>query len=73
MGENDVIFRSQEELQKLFADSSISKDKQVVCYCTSGARASHTFLVLKIADLQNVRLYDGSIIDWVSRRLPIEY
>ena len=73
MGEKGEIFRSKEELQKLFANNDISKDKQVVCYCSSGMRSSHTFIALKIAGFQNVRLYDGSIIDWASRRLPIEY
>ena len=63
----------KEELEKLFTDNGIGKDKQVVCYCSSGMRASHTFIALKIAGFQNVRLYDGSIIDWASRRLPIEY
>lgn len=73
MGEKGEIFRSKEELQKLFADNGIGNDKEVICYCSSGGRASHAFLALKIAGFQNVRLYDGSIIDWASRRLPIEY
>lgn len=73
MGEKGEIFRTKEALQRLFADSGISNDKQVVCYCSSGGRVSHTFIALKMADFQNVRLYDGSIIDWTSRRLPIEY
>lgn len=72
-GDNGRIFRSKDELQKLFSDNGIAKDKEVVCYCSSGGRASHTFLALKLAGFDNVRLYDGSIIDWVSRRLPIEY
>lgn len=29
--------------------------------------------IIKIAGFQNVRLYDGSIIDWASKRLSIEY
>ena len=73
IGEEGEIFRSKEELQKLFADNGISQDKRIVCYCSSGVRSSHTFVALKIAGFQNVRLYDGSIIDWASRRLPIEY
>ncbi len=73
MGDKGQTFRSQEELQKLFTGTGITNDKEVVCYCATGGRASHTFLALKLAGFQNVKLYDGSIIDWASRRLPIEH
>ncbi len=45
---------------KWLADNDISNDKWIVCHCSSGGRASHTFIALKIAGFQNVRLYDGS-------------
>jgi thiosulfate/3-mercaptopyruvate sulfurtransferase len=34
-------------------------------------RASHKYMQLKIAGYDNVKLYDGSIIDWAMRRNPI--
>ena len=32
---------------------------------------ANIFTQLKIAGYENVRLYDGSIVDWAGRRLPL--
>ncbi|MFB5610140.1 MAG: hypothetical protein ACE5Q5_07970 [Nitrosarchaeum sp.] len=37
-----------------------------------GHRASSLFFQLMIAGYQNVKLYDGSFVDWYGRRLPLE-
>ena len=34
-------------------------------------RASHKYLQLKQAGFHNVRVYDGSIIDWAQRHNPL--
>ena len=36
-----------------------------------GHRGANIFAQLKIAGYQNVKLYDGSIADWIGRRLPL--
>lgn len=66
-----TIFKSKEELQKDFEHNGITNDKEVICYCHSGARASHKYLQLKQAGFHNVRVYDGSIIDWAQRHNPL--
>lgn len=62
----DRIFADKEEIARNLKDLD-----EVVCYCTHGIRASHTFAALKLLG-KNARVYDGSIADWISRRLPIE-
>lgn len=65
-------FQNQDFLQNIFSQNLISKDSQIVCYCMHGHRASSLFLQLKIAGYQNIKLYDGSFVDWHGRRLPLE-
>lgn len=71
IGANGAMIRSKAELQKDFEEQGISKDKEIICYCHSGTRASHKYLQFKQAGYDRVRLYDGSIIDWAQRRNPI--
>jgi thiosulfate/3-mercaptopyruvate sulfurtransferase len=35
-------------------------------------RAAHKYLQFRHAGFDNVRLYDGSIIDWAQRRNPLK-
>jgi thiosulfate/3-mercaptopyruvate sulfurtransferase len=71
LGPNGEMMKSKEELERDFEVKQISKDKEIICYCHSGARASHKYLQFKQAGYNNVKLYDGSIIDWAQRRNPI--
>jgi thiosulfate/3-mercaptopyruvate sulfurtransferase len=71
IGSDGEMIKSQAQLEKDFKVQGISKDKEVICYCHLGTRASHKYLQLKQAGYDKVRLYDGSIIDWAQRRNPI--
>ena len=65
------VIKYKDELQKDFEQRGITKDKEIICYCHSGTRASHKYLQLKEAGFDNVRMYDGSIIDWAQRHNPL--
>jgi thiosulfate/3-mercaptopyruvate sulfurtransferase len=71
LGHNGKMMKSKEELERVFEEKRISKDKEIICYCHSGARASHKYLQFKQAGYNNVKVYDGSIIDWAQRHNPI--
>lgn len=71
VGANGSLFASDEDLKKALEGQGITPDKEVVCYCHSGTRASHKYMQMKKAGFEKVRLYDGSIIDWAQRRNPI--
>ncbi|MBI5859378.1 MAG: sulfurtransferase [Nitrosarchaeum sp.] len=66
------LFQNKDFLKNLFSQNQISKDSTIVCYCMHGHRASSLFLQLMIAGYQNIKLYDGSFVDWYGRRLPLE-
>jgi thiosulfate/3-mercaptopyruvate sulfurtransferase len=71
LGDYGKMFKDKNKLQRDLEEQGITKDKEVICYCHSGMRASHKYLQLKQAGFDNVRMYDGSIIDWAQRRNPL--
>ncbi|MGI0082003.1 MAG: sulfurtransferase [Nitrosopumilaceae archaeon] len=71
IGERGFIFKEKDDLIKLFEEKQIPKDKELVCYCALGHRGANIFTQLKIAGYENVKLYDGSLVDWVGRQLPL--
>lgn len=71
MGDRGKMIKDVEVLKQDFEKLGITQDKQIICYCHSGIRAAHTYLQLKQAGFVNVRLYDGSIIDWAKRKYPL--
>jgi thiosulfate/3-mercaptopyruvate sulfurtransferase len=68
IGYDGKMIKDKDQLKRDFEEKGITKDKEVICYCHSGTRASHKYLQLKQAGFDNVRMYDGSIIDWAQRR-----
>lgn len=71
IGEKGSLFKEKDELAKIFEEQKIPKDKELVCYCALGHRAANVFTQLKMAGYENVKLYDGSLADWVGKRLPL--
>ena len=60
-----------EALQELLDSRNVGKDGTVIAYCRSGIRASVGYLALQQLGY-NVRLYDGSYLDWMNRDMPVE-
>lgn len=67
------VFKTPDEVRAECASAGISPADTVYLYCFKGARASNTFLALKQAGFDDVRMYFGSWNEW-SRddTLPIE-
>jgi len=72
IGFDGKLFHDKSSLEMLFSQNQISKDKEIVCYCLHGHRASNLFLQLKIAGFKKVKLYDGSFAEWNGRKFPLE-
>ena len=72
LGQDGMLLDSKESLESLFLQRDIPKDRQVICYCMHGHRASSLFYQARLAGFENVKLYDGSFIDWYSKKLPLE-
>lgn len=61
--------RQDDAVRAELAALGITPDKEVVTYCRSGARASHTYVLLRELGFRRVRNYDGSWLEW-SQFLP---
>lgn len=66
-------FRPAEELKSEMTALGASDDKEIVTYCGTGQRSSHTYLTLRLLGYPRVRNYIGSWTEWSSRAdLPRE-
>jgi thiosulfate/3-mercaptopyruvate sulfurtransferase len=72
--QDDGSFKPADELDQLYGDEGITKEKDVVTYCRIGERSSHSWFVLsELLGFQNVKNYDGSWTEYGSLvGVPIE-
>lgn len=56
--------RPAAELLPELARLGITPDKEIVTYCQTGARAAHTYVLLRSLGYPRVRNYDGSWVEW---------
>lgn len=68
VGEWEMV-RPAHELKAELEGLGITPDKEIVTYCRSGARAAHTYVVLRQLGYPRVRNYDGSWLEWSLRVL----
>lgn len=61
-----ACFRPVDELRTTFAAAGVDRAGTIVPYCGGGIAATTVFLGLTIAGFDNVRLYDGSLLDWTA-------
>ena len=63
--------KAPEVLRELLDSRNVGKEDAVIAYCRSGIRASVGYLALQQLGY-NVRLYDGSYLEWMNRDMPVE-
>lgn len=56
--------RPADQLRRELQALGITPEKEIVTYCRSGARAAHTYLLLRSLGYPRVRNYDGSWLEW---------
>lgn len=72
--EHGFVPRSNEVLQGGLTKLGVKdKNKPVILYCRSGHRASQSYLTLRSLGYTDVKLYDGSMAEYASKReLPLQ-
>jgi thiosulfate/3-mercaptopyruvate sulfurtransferase len=70
----DGTFKTDEDLEKLYAESGVDFTKDTIAYCRIGERSAHTWFVLhELLGQANVQNYDGSWTEYGSLvGVPIE-
>jgi len=72
---NDVrTWKKKGDVERLFGESGIGRDKEIVVHCRTGREASHVYFTLKfVLGFPHVRLYRGSWVEWsADRKLPVK-
>ncbi|NCG35226.1 MAG: hypothetical protein GWO78_04445 [Dehalococcoidales bacterium] len=66
-------FLDSKKLASIYESKGIKTDKAVYTLCQTAVRATHTWFVLQeLLGYENVKVYDGSWIEWGNSELPIE-
>ncbi|WP_432665590.1 sulfurtransferase [Wukongibacter baidiensis] len=70
----DGTFKRAEELRKIYDSKGVTPDKKsIFIQCEKGVRASHTYFVLsQLLGYKNVKVYDGSWLEYSKSGEPIE-
>ncbi|HUG39489.1 MAG TPA: rhodanese-like domain-containing protein [Longimicrobiales bacterium] len=63
--------KDEAELRRIFEQAGVGPDDTVVAYCRTGGQASFLYTVAKHLGY-DVRLYDGSYVDWSRTEYPVE-
>lgn len=68
---DDPRLLDEEALRRIFDEAGVGPDDTVVSYCRTGGQASFLYAVARHLGY-DVRLYDGSFIDWSRTDYPVE-
>ena len=60
----NLRLKPDEELRKLLKERNITQDKEIIVYCQTHHRSSHTYIVLKHLGYKNLKGYHGAWSDW---------
>jgi thiosulfate/3-mercaptopyruvate sulfurtransferase len=62
------MIKAKSDLEKVYAAKGVSKDKQIILYCSSGVRTGlHYLALVDILGYQNVKIYDDGYNEYVSK------
>ncbi len=70
-GQNGHLLIETDRLEQALSSVGVARDDSVIAYCRSGLRAALPYLAMKQAGY-DVRLYDGSYVEWMMSGNPVE-
>ncbi|AHC14360.1 sulfurtransferase [Salinispira pacifica] len=57
-------FKPKEDLRKLYESRGVTPGQNVIVYCRSGTRSSHSYFTLRYLGYSEVKNYAGSWLEW---------
>jgi thiosulfate/3-mercaptopyruvate sulfurtransferase len=67
----DTRLKDEAELRRIFEQAGVAPGKTIVAYCRTGGQSSFLYAVARHLGY-DVRLYDGSFVDWSRTTYPVE-
>ncbi|QFU81957.1 sulfurtransferase [Natronorubrum aibiense] len=64
--------KPESELEAVLESTGITPDREIVLYCNTARRISHTYVVLRALGYENVAFYEGSLTEWLARDGEVE-
>lgn len=64
--------KSEAELEELLESHGITRGREIVLYCNTARRISHTYVVLRALGYEDVSFYEGSLTEWLANDGAIE-
>lgn len=61
---NQLRFKPAAALRKMLAQLGIERDKEIIVYCQTHHRSSHTFVMLRYLGFDKIRGYAGAWAEW---------
>ena len=71
LGDDSLQFLPVDELRRRFAAVGVQPGDTVAAYCHIGQQATVVLFSARLLG-HPIRLYDGSMNDWETRKLPLE-
>lgn len=69
---DNYSFKSVEEISKILENKGLTKDKNYVIYCRIGLRATVVYFAFtELLHYPNVKLYEGSYVEWNFEGKPL--
>jgi thiosulfate/3-mercaptopyruvate sulfurtransferase len=65
--EDSSTLKSKDEIEKVLSDHNIAKDKEIILYCASSARAGTVYLAMKALGYNNMKIYEGGWNEWKTK------
>ncbi|WP_121743929.1 sulfurtransferase [Natronorubrum halophilum] len=64
--------KPKDELEALLESYGITPDREIVLYCNTARRISHTYVVLRALGYEDVAFYEGSLTEWLANDGEVE-
>jgi thiosulfate/3-mercaptopyruvate sulfurtransferase len=69
----DGTMMPAQQIRIMYKKAGIEEDDTIIAYCKTSVRAAQTFVALKSAGYENVKVYDGAYTEWSSDpALPVQ-
>ncbi|CAI2376301.1 unnamed protein product [Moneuplotes crassus] len=69
----DDTFLKPPEIQKILESKGVDRNKDIIVMCRTGLKATVNYFALKMVGYPNVRLYDGSWVEYEDSNGPAVY